>query len=63
MESQGEADRASCLEMRAVVESLSPLPVIGDETSARLLFSAGLMGREKILEPLIPLMMSATSSP
>ena len=36
--------------MRAVDESLSPLPAVDDETSARMLFSAGLMGREKMLE-------------
>ena len=36
--------------MRAVEESLSPLPVIDDEALSRLLFSACLMGREKMLE-------------
>ena len=36
--------------MRAVEESLSPLPVIDDDALSRLLFSAGLMGREKMLE-------------
>lgn len=36
--------------MRAVEESLSPLPAIDDEELSRLLFSAGLMGREKMLE-------------
>ena len=36
--------------MRAVEESLSPFPVIDDEALSRLLFSACLMGREKMLE-------------
>ena len=36
--------------MQAVEKSLSPLPDIDDETVERLLFSAGLMGREKMLE-------------
>ena len=36
--------------MRAVEESLSPLPVIGEEALSRLLFSACLMGKEKMLE-------------
>ena len=36
--------------MRVVEEALSPFPVIDDETSARLLFTAGLMPREKMLE-------------
>ena len=36
--------------MRAVEESLSPLPIIDDEALQRLMFSAPLMGKEKMLE-------------
>ncbi len=36
--------------MQVMEEALSPLPVIDEEALSRLLFSAGLMGREKMLE-------------
>ena len=47
---QGRCLRKEFAEMmRAVEESLSPLPVIDDEALARLLFSTGLMGKEMML--------------